>query len=677
MNKTAPVAAAVLLGITACLLTLAAVMGQSAARASELINTHTVAAAAGDQIPNQSGDQSITIPEFFVVRIDYANRTELDRLAAWLEPWEVHPEENYLIVGVTRAELVRLLASGVHTRILPAQTRSLTELPAADPDQISGIPGYACYRTVTETLASAAALVQGYPQLAELVDIGDTWEKQPGQGGDDLVILRITNQANNVPKPSLFIMSSIHARELTPAELNTRFAELLVTSYGTDPDITWLLDYTEIHLLLQANPDGRRYVELGNPATNFWRKNTNNNFCTDTTSRGVDLNRNFSFAWNCCGGSSGNVCDGTYHGPSPTSEPETQAIEQYVRALFPDQRGPDLTDAAPPDAQGIFLDLHSYSRLVLWPWGYTGEDAPNGAALQTLGRKFAYFNQYTPIQAFDLYTTDGTTDDFAYGELGLAAYTFEIGSSFFESCATFESVIVPQNMPALLYAAKAARAPYQIPSGPDVTGLALSSTAVAQGEVVTVTAVLDDSRYKNNITNEPVQAIAAGEIYLDLPPWAAGAGSPAGMYAQDGQFDEPQEGVSYALDTGALAPGRHLLFVRGQDAAGNRGAFSAVFLVVEGIQAGFTSSSPDLLGATTVFTDTSAGANLAYLWDFGDGSTWVGGEVVTHTYPSTGSYPVTLTVSNTLGVRQAFGTVYIQDLWMHLQPILQDIHPAP
>ena len=51
--------------------------------------------------------------------------------------------------------------------------------------------------------------------------------------------------------------------------------------------------------------------------------------------------------------------------------------------------GPNDNDAAPSDTSGIHIDIHSYSELVLWPWGSTNQAAPNGSALQTLGRKFA------------------------------------------------------------------------------------------------------------------------------------------------------------------------------------------------------------------------------------------------------------------------------------------------
>ena len=104
-------------------------------------------------------------------------------------------------------------------------------------------------------------------------------------------------------------MSAIHAREYTTAETNTRFAEYLVNNYGVDPDVTWLLDYNEIHLLLQFNPDGRKLAETGL----LWRKNVDNAYCANTNSRGADLNRNYPFQWGGPGASTFQ-CDETYRG---------------------------------------------------------------------------------------------------------------------------------------------------------------------------------------------------------------------------------------------------------------------------------------------------------------------------------------------------------------------------
>lgn len=515
--------------------------------------------------------------ERLVVRIYYADVAQVRDLSQY-DLWEHNRQAGYVVAAVDRFTLVYLQQLGYRVQVDQALTAQLNTPNTPLPGQTSGIPGYPCYRTVEETYATAQNIVANYPNLATWSDVGDSWEKTApgGQPGYDMMVLKLTNSAVPGPKPKLFITASIHAREYTPAELTTRFAEYLVNNYDVDPDVTWILDHHEIHLMLHANPDGRKQAEAGKS----WRKNTNANYCGPTSNyRGADLNRNFSFQWGCCGGSSTNPCSETYRGPSPASEPETQAIQGYMAAIFPDQRAPDLSAPAPADATGLYIDIHSYSQLVLWPWGFTSSPAPNGTGLVTLGRKFAYFNNYTPQQAIELYATDGTTDDFAYGELGVAAYTFELGTAFFESCSNFENTIVPANLPALIYAAKVPRTPYLTPAGPDALNVAVSAGTVTAGTPVNLTAVINDTRYNNSRGTEPTQPIAAAEYYVDTPPWQGG--TPVAMAAADGSFNSTVENVAATVDTTSLSPGRHILFVRGRDAAGNWGAFSAVFLTVQ------------------------------------------------------------------------------------------------
>jgi len=336
-------------------------------------------------------------------------------------------------------------------------------------------------------------------------------------------------------------------------------------------------------LMLHTNPDGRKKAETGLS----WRKNTNQNYCGATSNnRGADLNRNFPFKWNCCGGSSGNQCSWNYHGSGPASEPETQAVRDYIFTQFPDHRGPNDNDPAPLDATGIHLDIHSSGRLVLWPWGWTADPAPNGTQLQTLGRKLAFFNGHTPKQGIGLYPTDGTTKLFAYGEMGLAAYTIELGTQHFESCSYFENTLVPDNLPSLIYAIKVARTPYMTPAGPDAINLNLSSGSmepgVPSGTLVTLSATINDSRYNNSNGTEATQNIAATEYYVDVPPWVnSPTPVPMSMLPSDGSFNSTVETVDANIDTTGWSDGQHILFVRGQDDDGNWGAFSAIFLYIE------------------------------------------------------------------------------------------------
>ncbi len=454
---------------------------------------------------------------------------------------------------------------------LQALTKSVTE-------ETTAIPGYSCYETVEETFAEAQGIATSYPNLATWIDIGDSWEKENALGGYDMKVLKLTNSATTGTKPILFINSAMHAREYTTAPLVLNFANYVVENYGIDADATWILDYHEIHMLLHTNPDGRKMAENGL----YWRKNTNTNYCGPTSNnRGADLNRNFTFGWDSAGGSSGYECDEDYRGPIPASEPETQTVESYVRSIFDDNRGPDPTDAAPDDTSGIHLDIHSYSELILWPWGSTSDTAPNGTQMQTLGRKFAYWNGYTPEQSIGLYPTDGTSDGVSYGELGVPAFTFELGTSFFQNCTTYTNTIVPDNMPALIYAAKVVRTPYITPAGPNTEDVTLSPSTAAPGSLVTITATISDSRFNNSNGTESTQNITEAEYYIDTPPWETSPTPVAiSMTASDGSFDEKTEAVVAIIDTTGWDLGQYMIFVRGKDAADVGGAISAGYLTI-------------------------------------------------------------------------------------------------
>lgn len=512
----------------------------------------------------------------WVVRVPYTDRAQLDQLTAEREPWEVRPDLRQAVFEVDRAGLERLRAAGFAPEIDALRTDELRRPRAPLPGQANGIPGFPCYRTVEETFATAQSLAAAYPQLATWIDVGDSWEKSQGGGppGYDLMLLRLTSAATPGPKPRLFVNAAIHAREYTTAELVTRFAEQLLAGHGSDPDVTWMLDTQEIHLLLHSNPDGRKRAEAGTQ----WRKNTDSDYCGTPSAQGIDLNRNFPYNWGCCNGSSNLGCSEIYRGPAPASEPEAQAVRDHMLAIFPDYGDPQVAPI-PSDAAGIFLDIHSSGQLVMWPWGYTGSPTPNATALQTLGRKFAYFNNHTPYQANNLYTTDGTTRDFGYGELGVPSYTFELGTSFFQDCATFESTILPTNLEALRYAARVTRRPYLLPAGPEALAVAATPASVNAGQPVTLAATLNDTRFNNSNGAEPAQNVVAAEAYVDTPPWAPAA-TPVTLAAADGAFDETIEPVQGLLQTAGWAAGRHTVFVRGQDAAGNWGPVAAAFVDV-------------------------------------------------------------------------------------------------
>ena len=566
-----------------------------------IAGTHWGRLAAYLATPTANPDPSIP---FLVVRIYYDDIGDLANLED-IDLWEYNDlGEHYVLGTISYSDYAKLRERGWHVVIDSSALARHFDLSRPESERTF----YGDYRTVQELYDRLETLASQHLHLSELVPYGESYcLTQDGclTPGDDLLsgfpmlALRITNE--NVPgssvidgatvtrgtKPIFFLMAGTHSREITTPEIAMRLADELLSEYGKDADTTWLVDYHEIWVTPTANPDGHRLVELGMSAPYggapfYQRKSANNDDdhdgqpdClvwppTSFEQYGIDLNRNHSFGWGPPG-SSADPCDMTYRGSSAASEPETAALESLLRGLFADQRGPALDDPAPEDTSGILITLHSFSNLVLWPWGNSTAPAPNKVDLKAIGDKFASYNHYLSCQpTLCLYLTSGAVDDWAYGELGIPAYTFEIGDQFMPPYSEIDRRQWPDNRPALIYAAKIARSPYRTVRGPDVVGAVVSGDPPQQ----IITATVDDSRNGNN-------AIAAAAYSIDVPVWEEDV-TLIPLQPADGAFDSAVEAVTGAIDLSNLAPGKHTLFLHGQDARGNWGPMSATFFGVEG-----------------------------------------------------------------------------------------------
>ncbi len=458
---------------------------------------------------------------------------------------------------------------------------------------------YGGYQTNDEYAAHLGAVAAAYPSLAVTYDVGDSWLKtQNAALGNDLVAICITalnpGDCQLTPasaKPRFFLMATVHARELTATEIADRWVTELTSKYGIDPEITSIVNNTELWVLPMANPDGREIAEPGTPTPYLQRKNANNsaggacaNPPTASSHAGVDINRNHSFLWGGVGTSAG-VCDQTYRGTAAASEPETQALQTLMSQLFADNRGPAITNAAPTTTPGLMMTLHSYGNLVLFPWGHVNTASPNDAGLRSMAFRLNYFNGYTAGQPGQvLYNTTGTTDDWAYGTLGVAATTVEVGPSS-GTCSGFVPAYSCQasfwttNRSMLIYAAKLARQPYALALGPNTHTLALTPTSTTAGTSVALSARGQDSAYGSAGVSRPAsQRVTAAQYYIDVPPWAGG--TPLAMTATDGSFNSASEAIRATISTTSLAPGQHLIFVRSRDLNGNWGPVSTGALTI-------------------------------------------------------------------------------------------------
>lgn len=383
-----------------------------------------------------------------------------------------HGHGSRPVVVATPAEVERLRALGV---TLEKVGDVYHPVPAGKKKPADGTTYYGGYHTVAGHEQHNAAVAQAHPDLVKLVDIGDSWLKTKGRGGHDIQALCITKRGpgdceldSTGAKPKFVLHAQIHARELSTGELAYKWIDLLVNSYGTDAEITELVDGRELWVVPVANPDGVDIVASRPDRPLLQRKNANDSVedC-EVPNTGVDLNRNSSFQWDV---NEGQPCDETFPGSSAASEPETQAIQGLLDKIFRDTKG-DVDDPASADTTGVFLTLHSYGNDILAPWGYTNDPAPNRAALLALGNGMSEFNGY-PVSTGDGgvgYFAPGATDDWMYGTRGVPAYTFEVGGGsgtcggFMPAYSCMDSEFWPKNKPAFIHAAKTAANPYTSP----------------------------------------------------------------------------------------------------------------------------------------------------------------------------------------------------------------------
>ena len=245
-----------------------------------------------------------------------------------------------------------------------------------------------------------------------------------------------------------------------------------------------------------------------------------------SSQEGIDINRNFDIDWGRTG-TSRDPCNLTYGGPEADSEPETTAQEALMRDLYRDRRDPGMEDPAPRGTTGSMLTLHSYSDLVLLPWGFTTEHAPNEEGLRSFGFRMSHFNGYETGQSGEiLYNSSGATEDWLYAELGVPGFTWEIGSG---SCGGFfppyscQDGFWDTNRDALMYTAEAARQPYALTLGPTTT----QAKAKPKGGKLVVSAITDDDAYGTSGVDRPdAQRITAARIYVGKAPWEGGTPKP-------------------------------------------------------------------------------------------------------------------------------------------------------
>jgi len=269
------------------------------------------------------------------------------------------------------------------------------------------------YKTFSEVDALLQAYAQNYPNLAVLDTIGYSLEGRP------IFAMKISDNPDvDEDEPEAMINGLIHAREPIGMEINLYVIDYLLTRYGIYPNITNMVDSIEMWFVPVVNPDGYVFNEINNPGGGgMWRKNMRNN---GNGTYGIDLNRNWGFAWGFNDvGSSPDPNSLTFRGTGPFSEPETQVMRDFI----------DDHDFA------VIINYHSYSEYYCTAWGYLpyGVPAPDINKLTDVMAAMAFYNGY---DVFNLSSggVNGGARDWQYGEQFTHKKVFsvlpEVGTEF-------------------------------------------------------------------------------------------------------------------------------------------------------------------------------------------------------------------------------------------------------
>lgn len=301
---------------------------------------------------------------------------------------------------------------------------------------------------------------KNFPLITELI----TLPKKTHQGRICKTIKIGTK--NNVSKKGILLIGGVHAREVVNADLLVKLAFSLCKAFDSKTGLTFggksftfenikqVVENIDLFVFPLANPDGRVYVQSPTGDV-WWRKNRNPN--PGLPAKGVDLNRNYDFLWHSGIGTSADPSSEIFKGTAPNSEPETKNVIHLVNTY---------------NNIICVLDIHSYSELILYPWGddetqthdpdmnflnpvYDGVRGHLGDSdyreyihkkdLDSyifMGNKIKNAissvrgKNYKVIQSMNLYPTTGTCHDFLYSlkfngvKRDIFGYTIETGTRF-------------------------------------------------------------------------------------------------------------------------------------------------------------------------------------------------------------------------------------------------------
>ena len=408
-----------------------------------------------------------------VLRIQVPDEATLDTVFGLTDDvWSHHLAIGETIdVRVTPAQRAAIDQAGLDYTVFIENLEPLVAAERVRPLRDASF--HESYHTYDEVNAFLDDMVATYPNLAQKVNLGGSYESR------NMYALRITGNPTPGFKPAVFYIGCQHAREWITVAMTCYLIDHLLTNYGIDPEVTDLVDRVEWYILPITNPDGYVYTWTDN---RMWRKNRR----PFETATGVDLNRNWGTGWGLDSGSSGEPGQETYRGPSPFSEIETARLRAFINS-HPSIRA--------------FSDIHSYSELILWPWGYTPNLPENSEEYDYVGNHMGdlvyavhghWYNRGPIFSA--IYPVSGDSSDWTQAVHGILSIGFELRDRGQYGFVLPPSQIVPASdeiVPALMYLASwiapelLIEVPDELPSPPAGASVATIPVTVSDsGEIV-------------------------------------------------------------------------------------------------------------------------------------------------------------------------------------------------
>ena len=357
--------------------------------------------AAQQAPPGAASDEEVI---YTVPHTDSGSRTEIHRTGAEV----LAVSGDTATVQATRAQAEQLRAKGLRLDERTTVAAALAKRNGAAKGSARDFPpGDEAYHNYDEMVAELDKAAADHPNLAVKSSIGKSFEQR------DIPVLKISdNPGQDENEPEVLFDCNQHAREHLTTEMCLRVVNRLTDNYN-DPAVKNMVDNREIWVIPSVNVDGSAY-DVASGQYQGWRKNRQG--------PGTDVNRNWGYKWGCCGGASDDPQEETYRGTGPFSAPESAAIARFIDSRVVDGRQ-QIKSA---------IDFHTFSELVLWPFGHTPDDVTEGMTQQEydrfskVGHEIAGTNGYTPQQSSDLYTTDGDSLDWMWGKHKILAFTLEM-----------------------------------------------------------------------------------------------------------------------------------------------------------------------------------------------------------------------------------------------------------